>query len=167
MTAVIAVLVVAGVVALASIRIVPAGKRVIVVRLGKPLPQPKGPGLVMIVPVIDRIQHVEMSEQSVDMMRVAAVTHDNETVTLEGTVRFRILDPVAASSQVADLNNAVATLAQTSARMVVGEIKASDVMESATGERVRLRMDSAVTPWGVRIVEVSLRRAQGLRPGQR
>jgi regulator of protease activity HflC (stomatin/prohibitin superfamily) len=167
MTAAVVFLLLGAVIVLASVRVVPAGKRAIVYRLGKALPQPKGPGLVIIAPVIDKLEVVETAEQSVEMMRVAVVSNDNEAVTLEGTVRFRILDPVAASTQVADLGNAVATLAQTSARLAAGEISASDVTERATGERIRAKMDAAAKPWGVQIVEVSVRRAPGLRPGQR
>lgn len=168
MTGVVIVVLLVGVIlARASIRMVPAGKRAIVYRLGKALPQAKGPGLVVIAPLIDKLEIVETAEQSVEMMRVAVVSNDNESITLEGTVRFRILDPVAASTQVVELGNAVATLAQTSTRLAAGEIKAADVLEGATGERIRARMNAAAAPWGIQIVDVSVRRASGLRPGQR
>ena len=159
----ILIAVVALIVVTKSMKVVPAGQQAVIYRLGRMLPQAKPPGLVIVIPFIDQVMFVETADRTVDMERLVAITHDNQTVTLEGTVRFRILDPAAASNSVSDVNTAVATLAQTSVRQTVGEIQHSEVFERSAGERIRVKMENAAKPWGISIVEVSVRRGLGFK----
>ena len=146
-----------------SIKVVPAGKQAVIYRLGRIVPNAKSAGIVIAVPFIDQVTFVDTTDRSVDMERVVAITHDNQSVTLEGTVRFRIFDPEAASSHVSDVDSAVATLAQTSVRQTVGEIQHSEVFERSAGERIRVKMETAAKPWGISIVDVSVRRGLGFK----
>ena len=150
-------------VVLKSIKVVPPGKQAVIYRLGRIVPNTKSVGLVIAVPFIDQVIFVDTTDRSVDMERVVAITHDNQSVTLEGTVRFRIVDPQAASSHVSDVDSAVATLAQTSVRQTVGEIQHSEVFERSAGERIRVKMENAAKPWGISIVDVSVRRGLGFK----
>lgn len=132
-------------------------ERGVVFRLGR-LSGVKGPGLVFIIPFIDRIVKVDLRVVTLDVPSQEAITRDNVTVKVNAVVYFRVLDPSAAIVNVEDYRRATWNIAQTTLRNVLGQSELDELL--AHRERINQKLqqiiDEATEPWGVKvgIVEV-------------
>jgi len=144
-----------------SIRIVKEYERLVVFRLGrlsKGIYGGNGPGLVLVIPVIDRTVRVSLRLVAQDVPAQDVITRDNVSVNVNAVVYFRVLDPINAIIEVEDYLFATSQLAQTALRSVVGSAELDDLLSNREkiNEEIQAIIDSQTKPWGIEvpIVEV-------------
>ena len=140
-----------------SVRVVPEYERGVVFRLGRVIGA-KGPGLFLLIPIIDRMTKVDLRTVTLDVPAQEAITGDNVTVKVNAVAYFRVLDPVDAIIQVEDYRRATWQIAQTSLRNVIGQSHLDQLLadREKINERLQHIIDEATEPWGIKvsIVEV-------------
>ena len=145
-------------IAITSIRVVKEYERAVIFRIGKVMDGAKGPGLFFLLPLIDRMQKVDLRTITLDVPSQEAITQDNVTVRVNAVVYFRVLDPVSAIIQIEDYRRATWQIAQTSLRNVIGQSSLDQLLQDREKINGRLQhiIDDATEPWGVKvsIVEV-------------
>ncbi|MBR0678455.1 SPFH/Band 7/PHB domain protein, partial [Roseomonas alkaliterrae] len=145
-----------------GIRTVPQGEVWTVERFGA-FTRMLGPGLNFIIPFIDGIgRKVNVQEQVLDIPEQAVITRDNATVAVDGIVYYRVMDAAKAAYAVQDLSFALAALAMTNIRAVVGEME----LDATLSGRERINssllsiLDGATDPWGVKVSRVEIRKIE-------
>ena len=144
-------------IATATIKIVPEYERGVIFRLGR-LIGVKGPGLILLIPFVDRMVKVDLRVVTLDVPTQEAITRDNVTVKVNAVVYFRVLEPSMAVVNVEDYRRATWNIAQTTLRNVLGQSELDEVL--AHRERINQKLqqiiDEATEPWGIKvgIVEV-------------
>ncbi|MBN1427985.1 MAG: slipin family protein [Anaerolineae bacterium] len=140
-----------------AIRIVQEYERGVIFRLGR-LVGAKGPGLFLLIPVIDRMVKVGLRTVTLDIPSQEAITHDNVTVRVNAVAYFRVIDPQKAVVQVEDFYRATWQIAQTSLRSVIGEADLDELLANREhiNDKLAQIIDVQTEPWGVKvsIVEV-------------
>ena len=144
---------------LMSINILPEYERGVIFRLGKLLPQPKGPGVVLVFAPIDRIVRVSMRTVVMDVPPQDVITRDNVSVKVNAVVYFRVIDPRRAIVEVESYIYATSQLAQTTLRSVLGQVE----LDQLLSERDRLNqqlqqiLDQHTDPWGIKVSSVEVK----------
>lgn len=142
-----------------SVKVVRQYERGVVYRLGRVESPPRRPGLALIVPVVERLQRVSMQIVTMPVPAQDGITRDNVTVRVDAVVYFRVIDPIRAAVDVEDYLNAVAQVAQTSLRAIIGKSELDDLLtnreELNTG--LAIMIDSPATEWGVHIDRVEIK----------
>ena len=141
-----------------SLRIVREWERLIVLRLGK-FVGIRGPGLVFLVPFVDRGLVVDMRINTIDVPKQEVITKDNVTIRIDAAVYYRVIDPEKAVLRVRDYNYAIAMLAQTTMRDVIGQLELDDVLtkRDEINRKIQNIIDSVTEPWGVKVSMVTLK----------
>lgn len=141
-----------------AIRIVPEYQRLVVFRLGRCIGQ-KGPGLVLLIPVIDRAVRVDLREQVREIPHQTSITKDNAPIAIDFVWYFKVLDPVASVIQVANFEQAAQQMATTTLRAVIGGILLDDVLSQRDhiNQTLRVKLDEATERWGVKVNNVEIR----------
>ena len=142
-----------------SIKIVPEYQRIVVLRLGKVLPKAQGPGLVLIIPMIDRPIWVDLRESYFEVPHQTCITKDNAPISIDFLIYSRVLDPIASVVQVQDFAGASQGIATTTLRAVVGDIPLDDVLakRDQINHILQAKMDEVTQRWGVKITTVEIR----------
>jgi regulator of protease activity HflC (stomatin/prohibitin superfamily) len=144
---------------LSAIKILNEYERAVVFRLGKLLPQPKGPGVTLIFVPIDRMVRVSLRTIVLDVPPQDVITRDNVSVKVNAVVYFRVLDPSRAIVEVESYHYATSQLAQTTLRSVLGQVDLDDLLS----ERERLNqdlqhiLDQRTDPWGIKVSAVEVK----------
>jgi regulator of protease activity HflC (stomatin/prohibitin superfamily) len=141
-----------------AIKITREYERGIVFRLGRLLPEPKGPGLFILIPVVDRMVRVDLRTVTLNIPPQEVITKDNVPARVNAVAYFRIVDPNAAIVQIENFMVATSQIAQTTLRSVLGQ----HVLDQLLSERDKINallqeiIDEATAPWGIKvsIVEV-------------
>src|SRR5437773_3248314 len=141
-----------------AIKVAREYERGIVFRLGRLLPAPKGPGLFILIPVVDRMVKVDLRTITLTVPPQEVITKDNVPVRVNAVAYFRIVDPKAAIVQIENYMVATSQIAQTTLRSVLGQ----HVLDELLSEREKINLilqeiiDEATSPWGIKvsIVEV-------------
>jgi regulator of protease activity HflC (stomatin/prohibitin superfamily) len=160
-TALVAVVIVAILVLLflfAAVKVAREYERGVVFRLGRLLPEPKGPGLFLLIPLVDRMVKVDLRTITLNIPPQEVITKDNVPVRVNAVAYFRIVEPKAAIVQVENFMVATSQIAQTTLRSVLGQ----HVLDELLAERDKINtilqtiIDEATAPWGIKvsIVEV-------------
>ncbi len=140
-----------------TIKVVKEYERGVVFRLGR-LVGPRGPGLILLVPFIERMQKIDLRTVTLDIPAQEVITRDNVTVRVNAVAYFRVLDPNAAIVNVTDYNRATSQIAQTTLRSVLGQSTLDDLLSEREkiNEQLQRIIDEQTEPWGVKvsIVEV-------------
>ena len=140
-----------------AVKIVQEYERGVIFRLGR-LVGAKGPGLFFIVPIIDRMQKIDLRVVTLDVPSQEAITRDNVTVKVNAVVFFRVVDPSDAVVQVEDYKRATWNIAQTTLRNVLGQSELDELLSSREEINHKLQqiIGETTEPWGVKvsIVEV-------------
>ena len=141
------------------IKILPEYERGVIFRLGRLLPKPKGPGLVLIFAPIDRIVRVSLRVETLEVPSQDVVTKDNVTVKVSAVVFFRVVDPLKAIVEVAHFVHATSQLAQTRLRAVLGEADLDELLSERERLNARLQsiLDNQTEPWGIKIQAVEVK----------
>jgi regulator of protease activity HflC (stomatin/prohibitin superfamily) len=143
---------------ISAIKVAREYERGIVFRLGRLLPEPKGPGLFLLIPVIDRMVKVDLRTITLNIPPQEVITKDNVPVRVNAVAYFRIVEPKSAIVQVENFLVATSQIAQTTLRSVLGQ----HVLDELLSEREKINtilqaiIDEATSPWGIKvsIVEV-------------
>ncbi|MDJ0270394.1 MAG: slipin family protein [Aigarchaeota archaeon] len=141
-----------------AIKIATEYERVVIFRLGRLLGA-KGPGLVIILPIIDKRRIVDLRLITLDVPKQRMITKDNVTVDVDAIVYFRVNDPIAAVVRVKDYITASAMLAQTTLRDVIGQVEFDDLLtrREELNKRIQQILDEATEPWGIKVTTVAIR----------
>src|SRR6266498_2535177 len=153
-----AVLVVAFIFLVNAIRIVPEYQRLVVFRLGRSIGS-KGPGIVFLIPVIDRAVKVDLREQVREVPHQTSITKDNAPISIDFLWYFKVLDPAESVLQVGNFEMAAAGIAATTLRAVIGGIPLDDVLSEREhiNNMLRTRLDEVTERWGVKVTNVEIR----------
>jgi regulator of protease activity HflC (stomatin/prohibitin superfamily) len=140
-----------------AIKIVQEYERGVIFRLGR-LVGAKGPGLFLIIPVVDRMVKVDLRVVTLEIPSQEAITKDNVTVKVNAVAFFRVVDPSAAIVQVEDFRRATWQIAQTTLRSVLGQSSLDELLthRESINQRLQQIIDEQTEPWGIKvsIVEV-------------
>lgn len=143
----------------ASIKIVPEYERAVIFRLGRVIGA-KGPGLFILIPIIDRMVKVDLRTVTLDVPTQDIITKDNVSVSVDAVVYFRVVDPVRAVVEVENYQYATSQIAQTTLRSVCGAVELDELLSER--ERLNLQLqeiiDRQTDPWGVKVVAVELKK---------
>jgi regulator of protease activity HflC (stomatin/prohibitin superfamily) len=141
-----------------SIRIVREYQRLVLFRLGR-MVGTRGPGFVVLIPVVDRPVLVDLREQYLEIPRQTAITEDNATITIDFIIFTRVVDAVMSVVQVQYFAGAAQNIAATTLRSVVGDMNLDEVLSKREemNERLRSKLDDVTERWGVKVTNVEVR----------
>ncbi|MEO0275365.1 MAG: slipin family protein [candidate division WOR-3 bacterium] len=154
--AVIIVLVV--LILLSAIKVLPEYERAVVFRLGR-FHGVKGPGLFLIIPIVDRIVRVSLRTVVMDVPPQDVITRDNVSVKVNAVVYFRVVDPQKAIIEVEDYLYATSQIAQTTLRSILGEAELDELLaqREKINQRLQQIIDEHTDPWGVKVSAVEVK----------
>lgn len=141
-----------------AIRIVPEYQRLVVFRLGRCIGA-KGPGVVFLIPIMDRAVRVDLREQVREIPRQTSITKDNAPIDIDFIWYYKVLDPTASVLQVGNFELAAQGMATTTLRSVIGGILLDDVLSEreTINNILRTRLDEVTGRWGVKVTNVEIR----------
>jgi regulator of protease activity HflC (stomatin/prohibitin superfamily) len=144
---------------LSSVKIVNEYERGVIFRLGKLLPQPKGPGIILVFAPIDRMARVSLRTIVMDVPPQDIITRDNVSVKVNAVVYFRVMDPRRAIVEVESYHYATSQLAQTTLRSVLGQVELDDLLSERERLNAQLQeiLDRHTEPWGVKVASVEVK----------
>ena len=128
-------------------------------RLGRVLPRPKGPGIILVFAPIDRMVRISLRIDTLEVPAQDVVTHDNVTVKVNAVIFFRVIDPQLAVLDVSNFLYATSQLAQTTLRSVLGEADLDELLSQRDKLNVRIQsiIDRQTAAWGVKVVLVEVK----------
>ena len=147
---------------LSAVKVVPDYQRLVIFRLGR-ISQGfvggNGPGLVLIIPIIDRAIRVGIRTITMDVPPQDVITRDNVSVKVNAVIYFRVMDPQKAILEVEDYLIATSQLAQTTLRSVLGEVELDDLLSNREKINGRLQeiLDHQTDPWGIKVSMVEVK----------
>src|ERR1044072_4007409 len=144
---------------LSVINILREYERGVIFRLGRLLPEAKGPGLILVFRPIDRIVRISLRTVVLDVPPQDVITRDNVTVSVNAVVYFRVIDPRLAVVEVENYLYATSQLAQTTLRSVLGEADLDDLLAQSENLKARLQeiLDLHPAPWDLKVSLVEIR----------
>jgi regulator of protease activity HflC (stomatin/prohibitin superfamily) len=144
---------------LSSIKILAEYERGVIFRLGRVLPQPKGPGVILVFAPIDRIVRISLRVETLEVPPQDVITRDNVTVKVNAVIYFRAIDPIKAVIEVSNFLYATSQLAQTTLRSVLGEVELDSLLSQREKLNIRLQsvLDQHTGPWGVKVAMVEVK----------
>ncbi len=152
------VLVIGGILLVSGIKILKEYERGVIFRLGR-MVDPRGPGIIYVIPVIERMLRVDLRTITMDVPPQDVITRDNVSVKVNAVLLFRVLDPNRAIREVESFLFATSQLAQVTLRSVCGQAELDELL--AERERINSRiqeiLDAQTDPWGVKVVLVELK----------
>jgi regulator of protease activity HflC (stomatin/prohibitin superfamily) len=140
------------------IRILREYERGVIFRLGK-LAGAKGPGLIFLIPIVDRMVRIDLRVVTINVERQEVMTRDNVPATVDAVVYFRIVDPEAAVVKVENFLKATSLIAQTTLRSVLGQAPLDDLLSQRDSINQTLQdiIDKQTEPWGVKVTVVEVK----------
>ncbi len=141
-----------------AIKVVPEYQRLVVFRLGRCIGD-KGPGLILLIPIIDRAVRVDLREQVREIPQQTSITKDNAPISIDFLWYFKLIDPTESVLQVGNFEAAAQGLATTTLRSVIGGIPLDDVLSEreTINTKLRTRLDEVTERWGVKVTNVEIR----------
>jgi len=142
-----------------SIKILREYERGVIFRLGRVLPQPKGPGIILVFSPIDRIVKISLRLITMDVPPQDVITKDNVTVKVNAVLYFRVIDPLKCVIDVQDYLYATSQLAQTTLRSVLGQVPLDDLLSERDKLNARLQeiIEQHTDPWGIKVQLVEMK----------
>jgi regulator of protease activity HflC (stomatin/prohibitin superfamily) len=144
---------------ISAIKVAREYERGIVFRLGRLLPEPKGPGLFILIPIVDRMVRVYLRTVTLNIPPQEVITKDNVPARVNAVAYFRIVEPKAAIVQIENFMVATSQIAQTTLRSVLGQ----HLLDELLSERDKINailqeiIDEATTPWGIKVARVEVK----------
>ncbi len=144
---------------ISSIQILAEYERGVIFRLGKLLPQPKGPGVILVFRPIDRIVRLSLRTLVHDVPPQDVITRDNVSVKVSAVVYFRVIDPRKAVVEVENYLYATSQLSQTTLRSVLGQAELDDLLSQRDRLNQQLQhiLDNETEPWGIKVSSVEVK----------
>jgi Membrane protease subunits, stomatin/prohibitin homologs len=139
----------------ASIRILNEYERAVIFRLGRVI-DTKGPGLIILIPVVDKMVKVDMRTITLDVPPQDVITRDNVSIKVNAVVYFRVIDANAAVIDVENYLYATSQLAQTTLRSVCGQVELDEILSQREKINLHLQeiLDRSTDPWGIKVTKV-------------
>src|SRR5262245_21544927 len=155
---VVVVVILAAIILPQAVRILREYERGVIFRLGKLLGA-KGPGLILLIPVVDRMVKMDLRVVTIDVAKQEIMTRDNVPATVDAVVYFRVVDPVAAVVKVENFWKATALIAQTTLRSVLGQASLDDLLSQrdVINQKLQEIIDRQTEPWGVKVTAVEVK----------
>ena len=140
------------------IRIMREYERAVVFRLGKLLGA-KGPGIVLLIPIVDRMVKIDLRIVAIDVARQEVMTRDNVPVTVDAVVYFRVVDPSAAIVRIENYLKATSLISQTTLRSVLGQAELDELLSQRDKINLTLQeiIDRHTDPWGIKVTGVEVK----------
>jgi regulator of protease activity HflC (stomatin/prohibitin superfamily) len=144
---------------LLSVKILNEYERGVIFRLGKLLPEPKGPGLIIVAWPIDKMVRVSLRTVVLDIPPQDVITRDNVSVKVNAVVYFRVISPVKAIVQVENFLYATSQEAQTTLRSILGQAHLDELLaeRERLGHMVQEVIDDHTEPWGIKVSQVAVK----------
>jgi regulator of protease activity HflC (stomatin/prohibitin superfamily) len=144
---------------ISSIQILAEYERGVIFRLGKLLPQPKGPGVILVFRPIDRIVRMSLRTVVLDVPPQDIISRDNVSVKVNAVVYFRVIDPRRAVVEVENYMYATSQLAQTTLRSILGQAELDDLLAERDRLNTQLQqiLDTQTDPWGIKVSAVEVK----------
>src|SRR3954468_22520419 len=141
-----------------AIRIIPEYQRIVVFRLGR-LMATKGPGLVLLIPFVDKGTVVDLREFFLEIPRQDSITKDNAAISIDFIMYYKVFEPAMSVVQVSNFAGAATNIAATTLRAVVGDISLDDVLakRDEINTMLRVKLDEVTERWGVKVTNVEIR----------
>jgi regulator of protease activity HflC (stomatin/prohibitin superfamily) len=157
-TPIIAVIVIVGLILASAIRILKEYERGVIFRLGRLIGE-KGPGLILLIPIIDKMQKVSLRLVVLDVPPQDVITRDNVSIKVNAVVYFRVMDSNNAVVQVENFLYATSQLAQTTLRSVLGQVELDELLAEREKINKNLQdiLDRQTDPWGVKVTNVEVK----------
>ena len=142
-----------------SIKIVKEYERAVVFRLGRLLPKAKGPGIIIIIPFIDKWVRVNLRLVAMDVPPQDIITKDNVSVKVNAVVYFRVVEPNKAITDVDDYLYATSQLSQTTLRSILGMVELDELLSGREkiNEELQSVLDTQTDPWGIKVSAVEVK----------
>jgi regulator of protease activity HflC (stomatin/prohibitin superfamily) len=144
---------------ISSVKILREYERGVIFRFGRLLPQPKGPGIILVFAPVDRIVRVSLRVDTLEVPAQDVITRDNVTVKVNAVLYFRVIEPRLAIVEVSNFLYATSQLAQTTLRSVLGEVELDELLSKREKLNLRLQtiLDQHTSPWGVKVTMVEVK----------
>ena len=141
-----------------AIKIVKEYERLVVFRLGRLIGE-KGPGFILVIPVVDKIVRVSLRIVTLDVPSQEVITRDNVTTSVNAVVYYRVVDPNNAVNNVEDFRMATAQLSQTTLRSVAGQADLDELLSERDklNNKIQGILDDATDPWGIKVTAVEIK----------
>jgi len=142
-------------------RIIPQYERLVILSLGK-YAGTRGPGVVIVLPFIERPIKVDIREHFLEIPRQTAISKDNTTINIDFLMYYRIVDPAMAVIQIDDAVRASLNVAATTLRAVIGDIDLDDVLakREQINDMLRVKLDEVTERWGLKVTRVEIREVE-------
>jgi regulator of protease activity HflC (stomatin/prohibitin superfamily) len=142
-----------------AIKILNEYERAVVFRLGRVLGRAKGPGLILLIPIIDKMVRVSLRTVVLDVPSQDVITRDNVSIKVNAVVYFRVIDPMKAVIDVENFLYATSQLSQTTLRSVLGQAELDDLLShrETINERLQEILDQHTEPWGIKVSNVEVK----------
>ncbi len=133
-------------------------ERGVIFRLGRVI-KAKGPGLIILIPIIDKMAKVSLRLVAMDVDPQDVITHDNVSVKVNAVIYFRVIDPIKAIIEVENYHYAMSQLAQTTLRSVCGQAELDELLSARDKINTQLQeiLDTHTDPWGIKVATVELK----------
>jgi len=143
-----------------SLRIINEYERAVVFRLGRVLGRPKGPGMFILIPFIDKMVKVDLRVVTMDVPPQDVITKDNISVQVDAVVYFKVVDPIKAVINVENYLYAVSKISQTTLRSVCGQAEFDELLSQRDKINSKLQeiIDQETDQWGIKVITVELKR---------
>lgn len=143
---------------MSAIKIVREYERLVVFRLGRLIGE-KGPGFVLVIPVVDKIVRISLRIVTLDVPSQEVITRDNVTTSVNAVVYYRVVEPNRAVNNVEDYRMATAQLAQTTLRSVAGQAELDELLSERDKLNTKIQsiLDEATDPWGIKVTAVEIK----------
>src|SRR5437773_1291599 len=141
-----------------AVRILREYERGVIFRLGK-LIRAKGPGVVLLIPIVDRMVRMDLRVVTIDVPRQEVMTRDNVPATVDAVLYFRVVDPSAAVVKVENFLKATSLIAQTTLRSVLGQSPLDDLLSQRDiiNQKLQEIIDKQTEPWGIKVTSVEVK----------
>jgi len=141
-----------------AVRVLREYERAVIFRLGK-LIGAKGPGLVFLIPLADKMVKMDLRVVTIDVARQETMTRDNVPVTVDAVVYFRVVDPAAAVVKVENFWKATSLIAQTTLRSVLGQVELDELLShrDKINQTLQEIIDRQTDPWGIKVTSVEVK----------
>ncbi len=155
---IVTIIVLASIVLPQAIRILREYERGVIFRLGR-LRGAKGPGLILLIPIVDRMVKMDLRVVTIDVPKQEVMTRDNVPVTVDAVVYFRVMDPVAAVIKVENFLKASSLIAQTTLRSVLGQAELDELLahREKINQTLQEIIDRQTDPWGIKVSAVEVK----------
>jgi regulator of protease activity HflC (stomatin/prohibitin superfamily) len=141
------------------IKILREYERGVIFRLGRALPQPKGPGIIFVFRPLDQMVRVSLRQEVMEVPPQDVITKDNVTIKVNAVITMRVLNPAKAVIEVANYVYQTSQFAQTTLRSVLGEVELDGLLShrDVLNQRIQTIIDQRTEPWGVKVVSVEVK----------